>query len=479
MSTQRGRRGQVAVAVPRPTSALLGRDPDTAIPVQTVVGGLARRFRQRFPEALWLGGELVQVRHARGGRVFAVLRDGTCRADVHLPPHVARQGEIPSSGTMVVVKGTLRIREQAGSFRIEAETRLIPTDGAGARGEARRAAERELRAEGVFDRRKREIPSWPSEVAVVSSFHGAVIEDVRAVIRRRAPWVRVRLHDCAVQGVHAPATIVQALRKANRSAADVVIVARGGGATDDLDAFDQPQVVREIAASRAPVIVAVGHEPDSTLSDLAADLSAPTPSAAAECAVPDRRELRGRLDHVRQRIHVAAWHRLVDARADLHRKVQRGERAAQRSGAIARERLERWNPQNLLGGLERLIKAERRSGWQLRKRITMALQAQLQRQRRRAEELAPGVLVRSLRRAVRERRRQASALIRAARALSPETLLARGYAIPLWADARVRGRQGLEVGSRFELLLDDVVVAVVVEDVTERPGKGGTDDRAR
>lgn len=477
MVTPRRRRRGAAVGAPRREPALLGRDPDSAISVELAVGGLARKFRQRFPEALWMTGELVQVRSARGGRLFAILRDGTCRADVHIPRHVVNQGEIPSPGARVLVKGKLRIREQAGSLRIEAETPMIPTGGVGAREKARDDAERELRREGVFDRAKRALPEWPAEIAVVSSSHGMVIEDVRAVIRRRAPWVRVRLHDCAVQGMSAPATIVQALRAANQSSADVVIIARGGGASVDLDAFDQPHVVREIARSRLPLIVAVGHEPDNTLSDLAADLSAPTPSAAAESAVPDRRELRGHLDSLLQRAYTAAWHQLVDARAGLLSKVQQVERATRASFVLARKRLEYQSPRRILGGVERLLNMERRSGRHLQGRIQEALVRQLKRQRRQAEGLAPSGRAQSLRRLVRDQRERAEGLIRTIRALSPDALLARGYAIPIWTHDGVRGRQELEVGCRFKLLLDDVVVDVVVEDATQRPPKGDFDDR--
>lgn len=477
MATKEGRSRRVAMT-PRCTQpVLLGRDPESAIPVEMAMNGLARKFRTRFPDALWLTGELVQVSRARGGRVFAVLRGGSCRADVHMPPHVARQGEIPSPGAMILVKGALRIREQAGAFRIEAETPLIPTDAAGARAESRRAVMSDLRSEGVFDRARRKIPEWPAEVAVVTSAHGAAIEDIRHVIRRRAPWVRVQLYDCAVQGIGSPASIVKALRAANRSPADLVIVARGGGAADDLDAFDQPQVVREIGGSRLPLIVAVGHEPDSTLSDLAADLSAPTPSAAAECAVPDRDELRGRLASLRERVHTAAWHCLVSGRANLLMKVERGGRAAQRAFVLARERLERRNPERLLGRVVRLTQAELRDARDLLGRIREAARRLVQRQRRLAKELAPSSLAGALRLLLREERQRAEGQIRTVRALSPDAVLARGYGIPLWTSTRFGGRRpDLEAGGRFKLLLDDVVVAVVVEDVIPRPETGDSDD---
>jgi exodeoxyribonuclease VII large subunit len=474
---EHGRRNGISAR--RPTPAVLGRDPASAIPVELAINGLARAFRKRFPGALWLTGELVQVRAARGGRFFAVLRDGSCRADVHLPPGLADQGEMPSPGTMVLVKGRLRIREQAGALRIEAETPLLATPRAGERDEARKAAKRELRAAGLFNKTKRALPAWPAEVAVISSAHGAVIEDVRAVISRRAPWVRVRLYDCAVQGPTAPASVIEALGTANGSAADLIIVARGGGAADDFDAFDHPQVVRAVAASRLPVIVAVGHQPDCTLSDLAADASAGTPSAAAERAVPDGRELRAVLNRAMERIHTAAWHRLVATRTDLIAKKQRGERAAQGTLALTRERLEQRNPERLLGGVRRLLRTGRGTQRHTRDRVGAALRRQLESQRRRAAELAPVVLARKLAALVRDDRQRAAGLVRTVRALSPERLLARGYAIPLWSRAPGGDRESLQVGSRFRLLLDDVVVAVVAEDVTQRPTKGDRDDRTR
>jgi exodeoxyribonuclease VII large subunit len=455
----------------------LGRTRATAIGVEMVVAGAALKLSQRFPDPLWVVGELVEVRPGPNGRSFAVLRGGSARIHVHVPPAIGRTATPPRPGVLVLVQGTLGIWTPAGSFRLEAKTPLFATDHAGVRAEARRAAECELRAEGIFDRATRALPEWPREVAVVSSPRGAAIHDIRAVISRRAPWTLVRLHECSVQGPAAAQSIVSAMEGANRTRADLIIVARGGGATDSLDAFDQPMLVRAVALSRLPVIVAVGHEPDTTLADLAADVSAPTPSAAAERAVPDRLELQRGLKSLRQRLDTAVTQGLQavhGAHAELDARIRR---SANRQMAVDRERLERLNPGRLSDRLQRFVRSERMQLDRQWSGLSSSIRLQLNNHRRELEFTGPAQFILRLQSRTVDSRARLTDLYRTIRALSPHDVLSRGFAMVLDSNNRlVRDLERLGPGSRLQVMLNDGVAAVVVETVTPRSLKENEDD---
>lgn len=451
----------------------LGRHRASPVPVELAVEGADRKLRTRFPAPLWFVGELVQVRAGRGGRQFAVLRGGDARIDVHVPPQVSGRGPSLEAGMKVLVRGTLRIRRQSGGFRIEACSALFPTDTRGLRAEMRRVAQRELTAEGVFSRSKRPLPEWPSEVAVVSSPRGAAIQDIRAVIHRRAPWVRVRLHPCGVQGPGARDSVVRAMEAANRSTASLVIVGRGGGAADDLEVFDDPAVVRSIAASRLPVIAAVGHETDHTLADRAADLRAPTPSAAAERAVPDRSELHGNLRALALRLDTALLHQIVAARTDLIRSGDRVGQAVWRRVELARERLDRLAPVRLGVALRRTIALDAARVARGRTDLGTNLKRHVDRHRRRLDDLTPARLRDLLEARLRVERERVARTVRMIEALSPPAVLARGYALIARAEGGpVRSIEELEAGGQLRLVLGDGEVAVVVERVSKRPIQG-------
>ena len=453
--------------------AKLGRDRASPVPVEMAVEGADRKLRARFPDPLWFVGELVQVRAGRGGRQFAVLRGGDARIEVHVPPRVTGRAPSPEAGMKVLVRGTLRIWRRSGGFRIEACSALLPTDTRGLRAEMRRIAEGELAAEGVFSRSKRPFPDWPSEVAVISSPRGAAIQDIRAVIHRRAPWVRVRLYPCGVQGPGARDSVVRALEAANRSTASLVIVGRGGGAADDLEVFDDPIVVRSIAASRLPVIAAVGHESDYTLADRAADLRAPTPSAAAERAVPDRSELHRIMRSLAIRLDTALLHQIVVARTDLIRSEDRVGQALWRRVELAHERLDRLGRVRLGVALRRTVALDVARVARGRADLETNLKRHVERHRRRLDELTPARLRDLLDVGLKAERERVARTSRTIAALSPTAVLARGYALVAKAEGgSVRSVEELEAGGKLRLVLGDGEVAVVIEHLSKRPFKG-------
>jgi exodeoxyribonuclease VII large subunit len=455
-------------------SEKLGRCPERPVPVELAVRTAGKVLNDRFHYDLWFRGELIQLVTASGGHGFAALRGPGTRIDVYLAPRFMRRSEQPQAGSLVLVQGRLRIWEPGGRFQITACGPLLPTDMRGAREEARRAAERELRAQGVLDRPRRTLPRFPARVAVVTSANGAALKDVRATIRRRAPWVRISHHDCLVQGGAAAASIIAALDAADDSRADVVLLTRGGGAPDALDPFEDPAVVRRVARIRPPIIVAIGHEGDRTLAELAADQAASTPTAAAELAVPDGVGLQREMREHRRRMHVAARAVSSAARIQADHARATSRREVRQRLRLWRERLRRVDRGALASSLHRLLRAGRERLGYTRVSLRHAVTAVVREQRHRASALMPGILVTHGEATIRADRHRAEELLRAIRALSPDQVLARGYALVLGADGQmVRASEDLRPGATLRIRLHDgEVAAVVANPVLERPFQG-------
>ncbi|NJD11438.1 MAG: exodeoxyribonuclease VII large subunit [Gemmatimonadetes bacterium] len=251
---------------------------------------LARETLERAIPSLWVAGEVAGwKRYGSSGHCYFSLRDAHAQIRcVMFRSDAQRLPADPDEGMQVRVLGRLTLYDRKGD--VQFVVRELEARAAG--GLWRVAFEKlraQLEAEGLLAAaRKRPLPDFPETVGVVTSPAGAVLQDILHVIRRRAPWVRVVLSPAPVQGDGAAREIGRALARLGAVAGiDVIIVGRGGGGVEDLWAFNEEPVARAIAACPVPVISAVGHETDVTIADLVADVRAPTPSAAAERAVPD------------------------------------------------------------------------------------------------------------------------------------------------------------------------------------------------
>ncbi len=255
---------------------------------------------------LCVKGEISNLTiHYKSGHIYFSLKDDMSSVKaVMFRSFAEKLSFLPEEGMSVVVRGSVQSYEKDGIYQIYA-SEIIP-DGIGAQAAALEQLKTKLEKEGLFSQ-KRKLPLFPEKICVITAETGAALQDIINIIGRRYPVAEIVLLPVLVQGEKAADSIVGAFRKSGKTGADLTIFGRGGGSSEDLSAFNDERVVRAVFESSIPTISAVGHETDITLSDFAADLRAPTPSAAAELAVPDINELlaslNGTAEYLRIRIN--------------------------------------------------------------------------------------------------------------------------------------------------------------------------------
>ena len=297
-------------------------------------------LEERFP-VVWVEGEISNFKVYGSGHAYFTLKDGSSQLRAVLFKNRARRIRFePGDGLSVLAMGSVEVYPQRGEYQLVVE--LLEPRGLGALQLAFEQLKARLAAEGLFDEgRKRALPRFPRTIGIVTSPSGAAIRDMLRVIGRRFGELHIVLAPARVQGDDAAEEIAQGIRDLNALGdVDVIIVGRGGGSLEDLWAFNEEVVARAIVASKAPIISAVGHEVDVTISDFVADLRAPTPSAAAELVVREkqaivesvedlthrlRRAMGRRLEHERHRMEALATRRVLTDPArplrDRHRRV--------------------------------------------------------------------------------------------------------------------------------------------------------------
>lgn len=270
---------------------------------------------------IYISGEISNfTHHYQSGHMYMSLKDETAVVKaVMFRGHASKLVFKPENGMKVIVRARVSLYETGGTFQIYIEE--MQPDGVGALQIAFEQLKKKLEAEGLFDdSRKKPLPPYPTRVGVITSPTGAAVRDIFNVLGRRFPLARVVFCPVLVQGEGAAASVADAIERFNAmGAADVLIVGRGGGSIEDLWAFNEEEVARAVAASAIPVISAVGHETDFTICDFVADLRAPTPSAAAELAVPDGHRLMVAVDTVRGRLLTGCRARIDALTRDLQR----------------------------------------------------------------------------------------------------------------------------------------------------------------
>ncbi len=412
---------------------------------------------------LWVEGEIGRVTVSSAGHAYFALKDERAQLQcVWFRDQRVRSAFEAQAGLRVVAHGRIDLFEPQGALQLYVES--IQPAGLGDLTLRFEALKARLAAEGLFDSgRKRSLPARPATIAVITSPTGAVWKDICHVLGRRWPLTRVVLIAAQVQGESAPASLVAAFRKVERYAADrilagrpheapaVTILARGGGSLEDLWAFNDESVVRAVVAHSIPVVCGVGHEADVTLADFAADVRAPTPSAAAEVVVPDRAEFVAAIRSAGRRLDGAA---AACLRATA-REVVAERRALDRLSPVAQLAVAREHVGLLLDRATRAIVgqlgARRLSGERLGARLAPTLPGRLATDRARLER--SDVLDPLAVRRVATARASLGAAAAALAVLAPQATLDRGYAIVRRVDDGIIVRDPAEApaGSRLSL----------------------------
>ncbi len=359
-----------------------------------------------------VAGEVSNLSRPASGHLYFTLKDeGAQLRCVMWRSYAARLSRLPRNGDAVIARGRIDVYERDGIYQLYVEA--LVGQGIGDLNAEFERLKQKLQAEGLFDAaRKRPLPRFPRALGIVTSPTGAALQDILNVLRRRYPLLEVYLSPTLVQGEDAPEQIVRAIQRLNDAGCcDVILVARGGGSVEELWAFNDERVVRAIAASPTPVVSGIGHEIDYTLADFAADVRAPTPSAAAEIITPDINDLRLQVDAMSLTLTETMRARLTRAKAGLS-TLQRTLRLLSPFNQLARQR-------------ERLDEARTRLAAALAHRLAV-LRLRLDGLRARLE------------------------------GVGPLATLARGYAIVRDADGRtVRSVRAVQRGARLQITVAD------------------------
>ena len=279
---------------------------DYAILTITQVSNQVKFTLERDYSNLWIKGEIASCKPYPSGHIYLTLKDGQSELSaVIFSQHAYQLSYQPQVGMKVTVNGDLSLYSPRGQFQLQIKN-LYPA-GQGELWLAYEALKQKLENEGLFAlEKKKQIPRFPKRIGIITSSESAALRDMIQILNRRAPYVACLIYPVPVQGKNAAMKISAAIYEMNQyGGIDTLIIGRGGGSLEDLWCFNDENVVRAIYASNIPIISAVGHETDTTLSDYAADQRAPTPSAAAEIAAVDYHETIQLLDNYRERLSIS------------------------------------------------------------------------------------------------------------------------------------------------------------------------------
>ena len=436
--------------------------------VSDLTAGIRNVLETEYAD-VWVEGEISNCRLWNTGHLYFTLKDpGAQLKAVMFKTQVRSLKFKAEDGLHVIVRGRLSVYDPKGEYQIVCEQ--MEPHGLGALQLAFDQLKRRLQAEGLFDgARKRPLPALPRKIGIVTSLDGAAIRDIIKVLARRYPNAHLVIRPARVQGEGAAIEIARALRQINAvPGIDVVIVGRGGGSVEDLWAFNEEVVARAIVASRVPVISAVGHEVDVTIADFAADVRAPTPSAAAEIVVARREDFCSHIDRLGDRLTGAVRNSIARLESRVHqlnrrpgfagwsaRLALRGRHCAETTHALRhaaratiarrlrayqalRLQLEQFDLRRRLGGLHARLAG-----------VDGNLRAAAQHRRHRAERRLQGCAARL-------------------DSLSPLAVLARGYAV-VWDESRsrvIRRADEVKPGDRIRATLAEGELGCTVDRTT-------------
>ena len=397
---------------------------------------------------IWIEGELSNLSRPASGHMYFSLKDDKAQISCALfRSNTYGMGFKPENGMLVRARGRVSLYEARGNYQLIADS--LVRSGEGLLRAKFELLKNNLASEGLFDEgQKKALPAFPLRIAVITSPSGAALRDILNVLERRWPLATVRIYGVPVQGNEAAPAIVDALAAANKhNWAQVIVTGRGGGSLEDLWAFNEESVARAIYASELPVVSAVGHEIDFSISDFVADLRAPTPSAAAELISPDQRVLKQNLSALSNRLEQRSLYLL--------------QRLSQKLDHLA-HRLRQQHPGQRVAQHRKMLQ-------QASHRLQLAAARIVPERRRYLQELTRHRLLPAGKRIVPERQRFLQNLARTLNAVSPLPTLARGYAIVTDAQSGTAISSVKEVQPKQALItqLSDGQIRSSVEEVND------------
>ncbi|WP_409289190.1 exodeoxyribonuclease VII large subunit [Peribacillus sp. SCS-37] len=445
-------------------------------PIYLTIGALTKYIKRKFDadphlQNLYIKGEISNLKQHSSGHMYFTLKDDKSRIlAVMFQTYSSGMKFVPENGMHVLIKGDISVYAPSGQYQVYVKE--MAPDGVGELYLAYEQLKAKLEQEGLFlPKHKKAIPAYPGTVGVITSPTGAAVRDILITLKRRYPIANIIIYPALVQGTQAAESIKRAIETANkRSEADVLIAGRGGGSIEELWAFNEEKVVRAVFSSTIPIISAVGHETDFTISDFAADLRAPTPTGAAELAVPHLNEILERLMVQKNKLAREMRQLLTDGRVRLAR-LERSYafRYPKRLYEQKTEQLDRTT-ERFTRSFEKYFASKKdevgRLAGALEKRnpeqLLAAASARLEVQSKMLQRLMGGIYKSKL--------QSFGHLAATLDARSPLKIMEKGYSLVYTeADRLIKTSADVSPGDKIQVRMKDGELTCLVEDKKERP----------
>jgi exodeoxyribonuclease VII large subunit len=438
------------------------------------VTALTKYIKRKFDvdphlKDIWVKGELSNVKmHSRGHMYFTLKDEGARIAAVMFAGQNSSLKFKPENGMKVLLRCEISVYEPSGTYQVYVKE--MQPDGIGSLYLAYEELKKKLEQEGLFDQKhKQPIPKYPSTIGVITSPTGAAVRDILITIKRRYPSAKVIILPALVQGIHAGPSVVKAIKQANALGyLDVLIVGRGGGSIEELWAFNEEMVAREIFSSKVPVISAVGHETDYTIADFVADLRAPTPTGAAELAVPHFAELLERTSNRQTRL-LRAMQEKISAKKEQLAYYQKSyafkypKQLYQQKEQQLDDLVESLQKESL-----RSIQLKKDNYDQLKKRLyRLHPREQIHREKEKHQQLIKK-MTRDMSVLLRQKQTEFQSMAASLNALSPLKIMERGYSIAYQDEDIVKSISQVKTGDKLHIQMQDGHVNCQVTGVEER-----------
>lgn len=436
--------------------------------VHSLTKYIKRKFEaDPYLRNVFVKGELSNVKIHPSGHIYFTLKDDKSRIQSAMFRSAAGSLKFkPEEGMNVLITGDVNVYESSGQYQLYVQS--MQPDGVGALYLAYEQLKKTLSKEGLFDVRwKQKLPALPKKIGVITAQSGAAIRDICSTLQRRYPLADIYLFPAIVQGPQAAPSVVRALELAElHGSIDVLILGRGGGSIEDLWAFNEEAVARAIFSCKIPIISAVGHETDTTIADFVADMRAPTPTAAAELAVPSREELVERIVERKRSMYISLSNQIKHERKRLT--------TYQQSYPLQfPERLYRPFTERLSGLDDRLLRsrneltANRKADHNRLDRM-LSFYSPLQRIKEEDRNLlvVNERMKRAMQSELRNKTEQFSSAIRMLKALNPLEVMERGFSIAYKEGTVANSVIGLEIGEMLQVRMQDGIVESEIKSIT-------------